>query len=677
MSDRTLTYQPALDGLRALAVTLVLCFHGGASWMTGGYVGVSVFFTLSGYLITSLLLVEHQRSASIDLRGFYTRRVKRLLPASLLLLMVIVVAAAAGAWRWDGALTRDVVGSALQVENWVKLFGDASYADLVNATLGRVAPLEHYWSLSIEEQFYWVWPVVMLVLLRRVRSAQRVVVWLVSAALVGMVAAPVIASVWGADAAYWSTPARMGEILIGTALAAVLHRGAAVPRWAGWLTPVPLAAVLVVAVTWPAASGPAYSGWLPVFALGSALLIWGLQVDGPVRRVLSVRPVVWVGTVSYGIYLYHWPIFAVLTADRTSLDGVALAALRVGLTVAAAALSYRLVERPIRSASSLGWRPITVGVAATAAVVLAAFVMVPPRQATWAATSSIDAAVAAAADIEPVSGSLPPLAVAPTKTVTVSTSVAASSTTTSLPPGSVPVVSLPPMTLPAVSRPVRIVVVGDSTAQSTAEGLVAWAADHRDVARVRPAATPGCGFLRDGRVPTDGSIDWVEPCRLLLDEQLPAVLAETQPDVVMLMVTMRDVENRVWSDAEGVLDPFDQRYRARLLDAYRAMAERLVDAGVPRVAWVLPPKPIAPFEGDQRVMRDPARYDVQHDVIRQVMAEFPDVVRVVDLDGWLTAAGRRVDTGVRPDGLHWSPDGSYWVSDSFLAASLVIAAVSP
>ena len=155
------------------------------------------------------------------------------------------------------------------------------------------------------------------------------------------------------------------------------------------------------------------------------------------------------------------------------------------------------------------------------------------------------------------------------------------------------------------------------------------------------------------------------------------MLAETQPDVVMLMVTMRDVENRVWSDVEGVLDPFDPRYRARLLDAYRAMAERLVDAGVPRVAWVLPPKPIAPFEGEQRVMRDPARYTVQHDVIRQVAAEYTDLVRVIDLDGWLTAAARRVDTGLRPDGLHWSTDGSYWVSDSFLAASLVSAAVSP
>jgi peptidoglycan/LPS O-acetylase OafA/YrhL len=665
VGERTLTYQPALDGLRALAVALVLCFHGGASWMTGGYVGVSVFFTLSGYLITSLLLVEYQRSATIDLRGFYTRRVKRLLPASLLLLVVVVVAAAAGAWRWDGALTRDVVGSALQVENWVKLFGDASYADLVNATLGRVAPLEHYWSLSIEEQFYWVWPVVMLVLLRQVRSAQRVVVWLVSAALVGMVAAPVIASVWGADAAYWSTPARMGEILIGAALAAVLHRGAAVPRWAGWLTPVPLAAVLVVAVTWPAASGPAYSGWLPVFALGSALLIWGLQVDGPVRRVLSVRPVVWVGTVSYGIYLYHWPIFAVITTDRTSLDGVALAALRVGLTVAAAAVSYRLVERPIRTASSAGWRPIVSGALASALVVLAAVVMVPSRQATLAAGAPLDPAVAAAGDLEPVGGSLAPLAVVASSTVPPTADVE----------GSVPSAATT-VPLPVVSRPVRIVVVGDSTAEFTAAGLVAWAADHPDLAGVRPAVAAGCGFLRDGRVPTDGAIDWVEPCRFLLDEQLPAVLAETQPDVVMLMVTMRDVENRVWSDAEGVLDPFDPRYQARLLDAYRAMAERLVDAGVPRVAWVLPPKPIAPFEGEQRVMRDPARYTVQHDVIRQVAAEYTDLVRVIDLDGWLTAAARRVDTGLRPDGLHWSTDGSYWVSDSFLAASLVGAAVS-
>ncbi len=684
MSERTLAYQPALDGLRALAVVLVLCFHGGFTWMTGAYVGVSVFFTLSGYLITSLLLVEHDRTGRIDLRGFYTRRVKRLLPASLVLLAVVVIAAAFGAWRWDRALTRDVLGSALQVENWVKLFGDASYADLVNASLGRVAPLEHYWSLSIEEQFYWVWPLVMLAVVRRARSHRGVTAAVGAMAVAGAVAAPVIAAVWGADAAYWSTPARMGEILVGAALAAVLHRGRPVPRVAGWMAPLPLVVVLIAAVTWPAASGPAYRGWLPVFALGSAALIAGLQIDGPVRRLLSLRPVVWVGTISYGVYLYHWPIFAVVTADRVSLDGAALFGLRVALTVAAAVVSYRLIERPIRRSTPVGWRPVLVGAAASIVVAVAAVVVVvPARSGTWVASTAAD--VAAAADIEPVSGSLAPLvpvSTAPAATIvptptTVPTPAPTAVPSVPVPSVPVPSVPVPSVPVPAVSRPVRIVVVGDSTAQSTAEGLVAWAADHRDVARVRPVATPGCGFLRDGVVPTDGSIDWVEPCRLLLDDQLPGVLAETQPDVVMLMVTMRDVENRIWNDAEGPLDPLDPRYRERLLAAYRAMAERLVAAGVPRLAWVLPPKPIAPFEGAQRVMRDPARYAVQHEVIRQVAAEYPESVRVVDLDDWLTAAGRRVDTGLRPDGLHWSPEGSYWVSDAFLAGSLVGVAIAP
>jgi peptidoglycan/LPS O-acetylase OafA/YrhL len=702
VSGRTLAYQPALDGLRALAVALVLCFHGGFTWMTGGYVGVSVFFTLSGYLITSLLLVEHDRTGRIDLRSFYTRRVKRLLPASLVLLAVVVLAAAFGAWRWDRALTRDVVGSALQVENWVKLFGDASYADLVNASLGRVAPLEHYWSLSIEEQFYWVWPLVMLAVLRRARSRRRVTMSVGAMALVGAIAAPVIAAVWGGDAAYWSTPARMGEILVGAALAALLHEGRRVPRTVGRAAPLALVVVLVAAVTWPAASGPAYRGWLPVFALASTTLIAGLQVDGPVRRLLSLQPLVWLGTISYGVYLYHWPIFAVVTADRVSLDGAALFALRVGITLIAAVMSYRLIERPIRRSAAVGWRPVLTGAAASLAVAVAAIVMVPARTGTWVAAA--DAEVAAAADIESVSGSLAPLVPvttlaalsesAPSETAPSESAPSESAPSESAPSESAPSESSPPaaaptaptttvgataplVPVPAVSRPVRIVVVGDSTAQSTAEGLVAWAADHRDIARVRPAATPGCGFLRDGVVPTDGSIDWVEPCRLLLDDQLPAVLADTQPDVVMLMVTMRDVENRVWSDGEGPLDPLDPRYRERMLVAYRTMAGRLVGAGVPRIAWVLPPKPIAPFEGAQRVMRDPARYEVQHDVIRQVAAEYPDVVRVVDLDGWLTAAGRRVDTGLRPDGLHWSPEGSYWVSDSFLVGSLVDAAIDP
>ena len=141
---RTLEYQPALDGLRAVAVALVLVFHGGFRWMTGGYVGVSVFFTLSGYLITSLLLVEHERTGTVRLGRFYARRMKRLLPASTVCVAAVTVAAAGGAFDEFPGLRRDLLGAVFQVANWVKLVGDASYADLTNASLGRVAPLEHY-----------------------------------------------------------------------------------------------------------------------------------------------------------------------------------------------------------------------------------------------------------------------------------------------------------------------------------------------------------------------------------------------------------------------------------------------------------------------------------------------------------------------------------------------------
>jgi hypothetical protein len=142
----------------------------------------------------------------------------------------------------------------------------------------------------------------------------------------------------------------------------------------------------------------------------------------------------------------------------------------------------------------------------------------------------------------------------------------------------------------------------------------------------------------------------------------------------MLMVTMRDVEDREWP-GEGVVSPFDDRFRARLLADYTAMAERLRAAGVPRIAWVLPPLPIAPFQGEQVKMLDPARYQVQFDVIAEVAAASGDLVRVLDLRAWLDAVDRRLDTDWRPDGLHWSPAAAYEIADRYLAGSLVTAAL--
>src|ERR1700712_3104203 len=148
--DQTIRYQPALDGVRALAVIAVLLFHGGLSWMSGGYLGVSVFFTLSGFLITSLLLREGDATGRIDVARFYTRRARRLLPASLVCILAVCALAAAGAFAGVAGLRRDVLGALLQVFNWVKLGSGESYADLNNLTAGLRHPLDHYWSLAIE-----------------------------------------------------------------------------------------------------------------------------------------------------------------------------------------------------------------------------------------------------------------------------------------------------------------------------------------------------------------------------------------------------------------------------------------------------------------------------------------------------------------------------------------------
>jgi peptidoglycan/LPS O-acetylase OafA/YrhL len=159
-------HQPALDGVRGVAVLMVLCFHGGWSWMTGGYVGVSVFFTLSGFLITRLLLDEHDRHGRVDVVRFWVRRLRRLAPASLACLLGVGVLGALGAFGDVPDLGRDLLGAMLQLANWFSLTGDTSYAEQVLATR---SPLDHFWSLAIEEQFYWLWPLVMIAVMRRGR----------------------------------------------------------------------------------------------------------------------------------------------------------------------------------------------------------------------------------------------------------------------------------------------------------------------------------------------------------------------------------------------------------------------------------------------------------------------------------------------------------------------------
>lgn len=672
-----LEYQPALDGVRALAVLAVLFFHAGTPGFGGGYLGVSVFFTLSGYLITSLLLDEHDGTGRVDYGRFYGRRLRRLLPASVATVATVVaIAVTTDVFDHVAGLRNQVIGSLLQVANWVLLAGGTSYQDLLAQAGGTASPLEHFWSLAIEEQFYWLWPPLLGLLLSRVATARSRLTTIAIVTAAAMLAAPMIAYAWGPDAAYWATPARLGEILVGALLAFVLRR-ASLRSGISKLAPLALLVLAVAVVTFPASSGPAYEGWLPLVAVASGALILGLQVDGICRRALSLAPLVALGKISYGVYLVHWPVFVIADADRVGFDGAALTALRFAITLAIAVASYFALERPIRRNQRIPFR-VTITMAATSTVaVIAAAVLVLPEGTSnyWSA----DTEVAAAAAIDPAADriALTPSTVnrptptsnpadtspptAPTSEPAALQATTNTTTTTTAP-------------LPELARPVRIIVTGDSTADALGTGVVAWAAAHPDLAQAETHAALGCGFLMGGERLWGDEIVSTASCDGWTQTQLFPVVERTQPDVVAVMISTWDIVDRRWDGGE-LLGPSDPEYRTRLVDTYALLVDDLVAAGASRVAFIRAPVPDTWWGGDRTGENDPARHDVLAGVFDEVAASRSDRVRIIDLSAWFRAAGFDTDRSVRPDGAHLAPDAASSIATEFLGEQLIRAAL--
>jgi peptidoglycan/LPS O-acetylase OafA/YrhL len=643
-SSRRAGYQPALDGVRGVSVAMVLLFHGGFTWMTGGYVGVSVFFTLSGFLITGLLLAEHGTTGRIATSRFYARRVRRLMPASLLCLAGISVAAAFGEFGGLPHVRRDVLAALLQVANWNALHNGTSYADLVARTAGQLGPVDHFWSLAVEEQFYWLWPAVCGLLVFRLRSRRAVNGTLVALAAIGIAAAPLIAHVWGPNAAYWATPARLGEILVGAALAALVTDRVRGWRWLGAVGGAALVAIVVAAVRWPSAGGPAYHGWFGVFALASAALILGVQPPGPLRALLSAPPLVHLGRISYGVYLYHWPIFAMLTVGRVGFGGWWLFLLRMAVTMVVAEVSFFAVEQPVRRGTGPLVRVAWVTPLAVAAVAAMVLVLVPVGVVEFRAAADVPATFAT----DPVN-TLPQ----PPTTVAVTPSVAASSgdaTTTTA--------------LPVPSKPLSVLMLGDSTAVALADGFYRWSKDHPAQVRFASLAGLGCGTILDAVASGDVGGNYLKGCKKAWTVDLPKLAARRAPDVVVVLVTLPDVGIRVWSSREGELLPHDPRYSARLVAALDARAKAMIAMGVRHILWAVPAAPSSRWLGLLRPQFTAADWAVTTSAIEDLAARYPQQITLARMDEWM-ALHEPSDGSMRSDGLHLTSDGAYTITDEF------------
>jgi peptidoglycan/LPS O-acetylase OafA/YrhL len=633
-----LAYNPALDGIRGLAVSAVLLFHAGFPWARGGYLGVSTFFTLSGFLITTLLLTEHRATGRIALGRFWSRRARRLLPASALTLAAVAVGARSFDVLATPGLRGDLLASLLQVANWRFIVEGRSYAELFAAP----SPVLHFWSLAIEEQFYLVFPLFTAAVFAATRGSVRIYGAVLCGLLAVAAAATVSLNVDESTTVYYATYTRMGEVLVGSLLAVAVALGFTRARPVRRLAAFGGAAALAVSVlAWWAVEQehPAISrGGLLAYGVVSAALVLSATVPGPVRGMLSVAPLRGLGAISYGVYLVHWPVFLVVDGDRTGLGRGPLFALRLAITLAVALASYRLVEQPIRRGWSVPRVPMpAVAVTGVALVALTASVVPVGAPASGPDQAEIDSYLESIKFQNPA--------------------------------------NIPPDAQLGVS-------FGDSTMLQTAMGLSAWGTESEKL--VLPTGVGemlGCGITRGGermslgepvRAPA-GCDDWAQ--------EIPTDVAETRAEFgrlefAIVQIGPWDVADRRLEGDDQWRAPGDPVYDRYLHDEIATAADLFIEQGLV-VVWLLSPhievgRNEEPPPDPPYAESDPERMDRLNQTIEQVADERPSMV-TIDLGGYLRGLpGGEMDAEVRPDGVHFTAESAEevaaWLGPEVLAA---------
>lgn len=355
--SRARRYLPGLDGMRALAVIAVVLFHSPLAVATGGFLGVEVFFVISGYIITRALLTEREERGRIAIGRFWLRRARRLLPALFLLLAGVAAWSAFFAEGELAGLRRDMGAAFFYVTNWDLIITGENYFD----SWERPSLLRHLWSLAVEEQFYLIWPLLLIGGLAILRKRLLLALILAGAAFSAGVMAALHEPGGGVSRIYYATDTRASGLLIGAALAFVWSaplaiargriRAAAEGAGLAMLGTAGLGALTGFVLLLDGDSTFLYRGGFALTGVATAaLIVAATHGRSPFARLLGVQPLPWLGLRSYGIYLWHWPVMALTRPGvDVPLDGVALFALQAALTLALAEASYRWVETPIRT----------------------------------------------------------------------------------------------------------------------------------------------------------------------------------------------------------------------------------------------------------------------------------------------------------------------------------------
>jgi peptidoglycan/LPS O-acetylase OafA/YrhL len=603
----------ALDGLRGAAVAGVLLFHAGH--LTGGYLGVDLFFVLSGFLITTLLLVESGDSGTIRLGGFWARRARRLLPALAGMLVGVALYAFVFAAPSELADIRDgALATIGYVANWHAVFAGTDYWALFRAP----SPLEHTWSLAIEEQFYLVWPVVVLGLVAWWKRRTPVAVLVTSLVLAVVSTALALALYDPADTArvYYGTDTRATAILLGAALAAAFvvfgqarTRGARIA-----VELLGAGGVIVLAFAWMNLDGTSerlYRGGLLACGIAAIAVIAAAMHPqrGPISYGLSWQPLCWLGLVSYGVYLWHWPVDVVMSADRVGLTGWPLFFAQLAVTLAIAFVSYTWLEMPIRRGAGTA-RQWLVAIPAVAAglvvlVVLSTAGAVSPPSAS-AASRRLAAGVRTARSV-------------------------------------------------AATTP-RILVVGDS---------VAWHFGTALERRLRPPRAVVANIAKFGCVFPDGvkSIDYHDgkhfaaphrpPCGALW----PQALRRFRPTVVLFVAWAPGGASYVFDGGEE--RSCDDVYRARYRRGLEGLAAETTAVGARLVVSSYPYSTFDAGSADDRRQVDCVN-DTRRAVARAHQATYLDLQALLCQGPGICQVGGRT---LRPDGVHFEGPAMVAVAD--------------